>query len=125
MQPFKKLITIPVILLFNINFLYAQDAEDKLNLAFNPQVFSISKKKESSVDSASAIYVLSSEDIRRSGATSIPEALRLVPGVQVARLNNNSYAITVRGFERQFSNKLLVMIDGRTIYNTLFSGVSA
>ena len=123
MQPFKKLITIPVILLFNINFLYAQDAEDKLNLAFNPQVFSISKKKESSFDSASAIYVLSSEDIRRSGATSIPEALRLVPGVQVARLNNNSYAITVRGFERQFSNKLLVMIDGRTIYNTLFSGV--
>ena len=123
MQPFKKIITIPVILLFNINFLYAQDSEDKLNLAFNPQVFSISKKKESSFDSASAIYVLSSEDIRRSGATSIPEALRLVPGVQVARLNNNSYAITVRGFERQFSNKLLVMIDGRTIYNTLFSGV--
>lgn len=123
MKPFKKIITIPVILLFNINFLYAQDSEDKLNLAFNPQVFSISKKKESSFDSASAIYVLSSEDIRRSGATSIPEALRLVPGVQVARLNNNSYAITVRGFERQFSNKLLVMIDGRTIYNTLFSGV--
>jgi iron complex outermembrane receptor protein len=123
MRTFKKIIFISGVLLFNIDFSYAQDAEDKLNLAFNPQVFSISKKKESSFDSASAIYVLPSEDIRRSGATSIPEALRLVPGVQVARLNNNSYAITIRGFERQFSNKLLVMIDGRTIYNTIFSGV--
>jgi len=106
-----------------ITNLFAEESDANLNLAFNPQVMSLSKKKESAFDSPSATYVLSSEDIRRSGVTSIPEALRLVPGVQVARLNGHSYAITVRGFERQFSNKLLVMIDGRTIYTTLFSGV--
>ncbi|MFM7620632.1 MAG: TonB-dependent receptor plug domain-containing protein [Alphaproteobacteria bacterium] len=100
-----------------------KEIEDPKSYTFNPQIFSLSKKKESAFDSASAIYVLSSEDIRRSGVTSIPEALRLVPGVQVSRLNGHSYAITVRGFQRQFSNKLLVMIDGRTIYNNLFSGV--
>ena len=101
-----------------------KDNKDKLyNSNFDQQFFSLSKKKESAFDSSSAIYVLNSEDIRRSGATSIPEALRMVPGVQVSRLNNHSYAITVRGFQRQFSNKLLVLIDGRTIYNNLFSGV--
>ena len=100
-----------------------KEIDDPKSYTFNPQIFSLSKKKESAFDSASSIYVLSSEDIRRSGVTSIPEALRLVPGVQVSRLNGHSYAITVRGFQRQFSNKLLVMIDGRTIYNNLFSGV--
>lgn len=100
-----------------------KDYDDAKNYTFNPQIFSLSKKKENAFDSASATYVLSSEDIRRSGITSIPEALRLIPGVQVSRLNGHSYAITVRGFQRQFSNKLLVMIDGRTIYNNLFSGV--
>ena len=99
-------------------------AEEKKGMAFNPQIFSLSKKKENAFDAASATYVLSSEDIRRSGATSIPEALRLVPGVQVARMSGNSWAISIRGFDRQFSNKLLVMIDGRTVYTQLFSGVS-
>lgn len=91
---------------------------------FNMEIFSLSKRKENAFDAPSATYVLSSEDIRRSGATSIPEALRLVPGLQVARMNGNSWAITMRGFNRQFSNKLLVMIDGRTVYTTLFSGVA-
>lgn len=90
---------------------------------FNPQIFSLSKKKENAFDAASATYVLSSEDIRRSGSTSIPEALRLVPGLQVARMDGNKWAISSRGFNRQFSNKLLVMIDGRTLYTPLFSGV--
>ena len=89
---------------------------------FNSEIFSLSKKKESAFDAPSATYVLSSEDIRRSGATSIPEALRMVPGLQVARMDGNKWAITARGFNRQFSNKLLVMIDGRTVYTTLFSG---
>jgi iron complex outermembrane receptor protein len=97
--------------------------QESLKAAFNPQIFSLSKKKESAFDTASATYVLGSEEIRRSGATSIPEALRLVPGVQVARMNGNSWAIAIRGFDRQFSNKLLVMIDGRTVYTNLFSGV--
>lgn len=104
---------------FSYNSL-ANSLDDKT--AFNPEIFSLSKKKESAFDAPSATYVLSSEDIRRSGATSIPEALRLVPGIQVARMNGNTWAITARGFDRQFSNKLLVMIDGRTVYTTLFSG---
>lgn len=84
--------------------------------------FSLSKKKESSFDASAAVYVLSSEDIRRSGVTSIPEALRMVPGLQVARIDGNKWAISSRGFNRQFSNKLLIMIDGRTIYTPTFSG---
>lgn len=102
--------------------LKAEEQKD-LTAIFNPEIFSLSKKKENAFDAPSATYVLSSEDIRRSGATSIPEALRLVPGLQVARMDGNKWAITARGFNRQFANKLLVMIDGRTIYTTLFSGI--
>lgn len=98
-------------------------AEKDLSQVFNPEIFSLSKKKENAFDAPSATYVLSSEEIRRSGATSIVEALRLVPGVQVAKMDGNKYAMTIRGFNRQFSNKLLVMIDGRTLYTPLFSGV--
>ncbi len=98
------------------------ETEKKNNAAFDPQIFSLSKRKERAFDAAAANYILSSDDIRRSGATSIPEALRLVPGVQVARMNGNSWAISIRGFNRQFANKLLVMIDGRVVYTTLFAG---
>jgi iron complex outermembrane receptor protein len=72
---------------------------------------------------AAAIYVLTAEDIARSGATSIPEALRLVPGMQVAQIDSNKWAITCRGFNEAFSNKMLVMIDGRTVYTPMFGGV--
>ncbi|MFT6332759.1 MAG: iron complex outermembrane receptor protein [Lentimonas sp.] len=89
---------------------------------FDINIFSLSKKNEDAFDAASSIYVLSSEDLRRSGATSIPEALRLVPGLQVARIDGHKWAISARGFNSQFSNKLLVMIDGRTVYTPLFSG---
>ncbi len=75
------------------------------------------------MDAPAAVYVLTSEDIMRSGATSIPEALRLVPGVDVARVNANSWAISVRGFNGTLDDKLLVLIDGRTVYDPLFSGV--
>src|SRR4029079_3404557 len=70
-----------------------------------------------------AVYVLSNEDIKRSGATSIPEALRLVPGVQVARGSTSGCAISVRGFNSALANKLLVLMDGREVYDALFSGV--
>jgi iron complex outermembrane recepter protein len=89
---------------------------------FDIDVFSISKKDENAFDTASSIYVLSSDDIRRSGATSIPEALRLVPGLQVAKMDGYKWAISARGFNAQFANKLLIMIDGRTVYTPLFSG---
>lgn len=72
---------------------------------------------------AGAVHILSRDDIRRSGATSIPELLRLVPGMQVARIDANKWAISARGFNERFANKLLVQIDGRTVYTPAFSGV--
>jgi iron complex outermembrane receptor protein len=69
-----------------------------------------------------AVFVLTAQDIERSGATSFPEVLRLVPGVDVARLDSNRWAISIRGFNNQFANKILVLVDGRSIYTPLFSG---
>lgn len=86
-------------------------------------VTSVSKKAEKISQAAAAVYVISAEDIKRSGATSIPEALRLAPGIQVARAGSNKWAISSRGFNDQLANKLLVFIDGRTVYTPLFSGV--
>ncbi|MEX0828455.1 MAG: TonB-dependent receptor plug domain-containing protein, partial [Haliea sp.] len=87
------------------------------------EVTSVARKPQRLADSAAAIHVISNEDIRRSGATSIPEALRLAPGLQVARINGSAWAISARGFNNLIANKLLVMIDGRTVYNPIFSGV--
>ncbi|MGH7744622.1 MAG: TonB-dependent receptor plug domain-containing protein, partial [Candidatus Dormibacteria bacterium] len=70
-----------------------------------------------------AIFVITQEDIRRSGATSIPEVLRLAPGVEVARVDSGHWSISIRGFAGQFSKSLLVLIDGRSVYTPLFSGV--
>ncbi len=81
------------------------------------------RKEQKLIDTAGAVYVIDQEEIRRSGMTSIPELLRLVPGLEVARINNNVWAITARGFNAQYSNKLLVLMDGRTLYNPLFTGV--
>lgn len=81
-------------------------------------------RNESTVGrSPAAIYVIDNEMIRRSGARSVPEVLRLVPGLHVARINSNTWSVTSRGFAGRFSNKLLVQIDGRTVYTPLFSGV--
>ena len=86
-------------------------------------VFSAARREQKVSETSAAVFVLSQEDIRRSGATSIPEALRLVPGLQVSRINSSNWAITSRGFNDRYTNKLLVLIDGRTIYNALFAGV--
>ena len=69
-----------------------------------------------------AIYVITGEDIRRSGATCIPEALRLAPGVEVARIDSNKWSIGIRGFGSRLNRSVLVLIDGRTVYTTLFDG---
>lgn len=87
------------------------------------QITSVSKKEQRLSDAAAAIFVITQEDIRRSGVTSIPEALRMVPGMQVARFNTNRWAISARGFNTPYGDKLLVLIDGRTVYSPLFSGV--
>jgi iron complex outermembrane receptor protein len=97
----------------------AMSMEDLMNM----QVTSVSKRTQKVADAAAAIFVITQEDIRRSGATSIPEALRLVPGLQVARIDQNKWAIGSRGFNGRFDNKLLVLIDGRSVYTPLFSGV--
>ncbi len=87
------------------------------------EITSLSKKTQKLSEAPAAVFVITQEDIRRSGATSIPEALRMVPGIQVARINANQWAITSRGFNGRFSNKLLVLMDGRSVYTPLFSGV--
>lgn len=90
---------------------------------FDATVISVSKTPEKLSDAPAAVFVLTAEDIARSGATSIPEALRMVPGVQVARINSAGWAVSIRGFNGALTNKLLVLIDGRTVYDPLFSGV--
>jgi iron complex outermembrane receptor protein len=87
------------------------------------EVTSVSRKEEALHEAASAIYVLTNEDLKRSGAVSIPEALRMVPGLNVARINANKWAISSRGFNGRFANKLLVLIDGRSVYTPIYSGV--
>ena len=89
----------------------------------NLQVTSVSKRAQKLADAAAAIFVITQDDIQRSGASSIPEALRMVPGLEVARIDENKWAIGSRGFNGRFDNKLLVLIDGRSVYTPLFSGV--
>jgi iron complex outermembrane receptor protein len=87
------------------------------------RVLSVSKKSETVANAPAAIYVVTSEDIARSGITNIPDALRMVPGVSVARSDANSWAVSIRGFNSGLANKLLVLVDGRSIYNPVFGGV--
>lgn len=87
------------------------------------EVTSVSKHAEPVAKAPAAVHVLTGDDIRRSGAASIPEALRMVPGLHVAQINPGNWAISSRGFNSRFANKLLVMIDGRSVYTPLFSGV--
>jgi iron complex outermembrane receptor protein len=99
--------------------LTGKSIEDLMNI----EVTSVSKKEEKLARTAAAIFVITAEDIRRSGATNIPDLLRMVPGLDVAEINGSTWAISSRGFNDQISNKLLVLIDGRTVYSPLFNGV--
>ena len=87
------------------------------------EVTSVSKRRQRVADAATAVFVITPEDIRRSGATSVPELLRMVPGVEVARSDASKWAVSIRGFNARFATKLLVLVDGRSVYNPLFSGV--
>src|SRR5260221_4653698 len=89
----------------------------------NVEVTTASKEPEQVWRTPAAIYVITQEDIRRSCATSIPEILRLAPGLEVARADSDHWAVGVRGFGGQFSKSLLVLIDGRSVYSPLFAGV--
>lgn len=89
----------------------------------NIKVTSVDKTEHKMIDSAAAVFVITQDDIRQSGMTSIPELLRMVPGLSVAQIDGSMWAISARGFNFQFANKLLVLIDGRSVYTPLYSGV--
>lgn len=98
--------------------------ELSLEALMDIQVTSVSKRPQKLSESAAAIFVLTQEDIRRSGMNSIPELLRMVPGLDVAQVDGNVWAISSRGFNNRYTNKLLVLIDGRSVYTTTSAGVN-
>jgi iron complex outermembrane recepter protein len=99
--------------------LASKSLEDLMNM----KVTSVSKKEQKLSRTAAAVFVITEEDIRRSGATNIPDLLRMVPGMDVGQINGSTWAISARGFNSQFSNKLLVMVDRRIVYTETFAGV--
>lgn len=124
-----------VLCLSLLGFAHAQAADDliqqqvemlgrlSLQELLDVEIVSVSKKAQSLSDAAAAVFVITQEQIRRSGAQSIADLLRSVPGVQVANINAYAHAISIRGFNSSFANKLLVLIDGRSVYKSEFSGV--
>ena len=105
----------------------AEEPNEALELSveqlLNTKVTSVAKKAQSLNDAPAAVFVISNEDIRRSGATNIPDALRLAPGLDVARIDANKWAVSSRGFNGRFANKLQVLIDGRSAYTRSFAGI--
>jgi iron complex outermembrane recepter protein len=99
--------------------IYSKSLEDLMNM----KITSVSRRAEKLSRTPAAIYVITQEDIERSGATNIPDLLRMVPGVNVAQIDANRWAISIRDFNDVYSNKLLVLIDERTVYTPLFAGV--
>src|SRR5260221_10990050 len=102
-----------------VSDLASASLEDLMNI----EIVSASRKEQRADEVPGAVYVITHDDIRRSGMTSVPELLRMVPGVQVAQINANKWAVSIRGFNGMYANKVLVLIDGRSVYNRLFSGV--
>lgn len=103
----------------------AATALDELSLEelANTEISSVSRRSQSLANVPAAAFVISSEDIRRSGAYALPDVLRMVPGIEVAQVDNGRYAVSARGFNGRFANKLQVLVDGRSIYSPFFSGV--
>src|SRR5258706_9450294 len=130
-----RLLILCVLLLFiAVDSISAQDGAERTTTApdlkqlsleqlMNLEVTSVAKKEQRVAATAAAVFVITQEDIRRSGVTSIPEALRLVPGVEVSRVDGNSWAVGIRVFGSGLSRSVLVLIDGRSVYTPLFAGV--
>jgi len=87
------------------------------------KITSASRREQSADEVAAAVFVITQDDIRRSGMRTLPELFRLVPGVQVGEINSSNWAVSIRGFNGQFANKVLVLVDGRSIYRRTLSGV--
>src|SRR5690348_8715946 len=121
-----------VIIILSARITYAQQ-EDTLTLTemkdmsleqlMNIEITSVSRHPEKLEEAVSAIQVITQQDIRNSGAKTLPEALRLASNLQVAQVNSSQWAISARGFNNVLANKLLVLIDGRTVYTPLYAGV--
>ena len=106
--------------------LQAELADLSIEELANIQITSVSKRPERLQDAPAAVFVISADDIRRSGFDTLPEVLRMAPNLHVARVNGYAYSISARGLNSggsALSNKLLVLIDGRSVYTPLFSGV--
>lgn len=101
------------------NPLLSMDLESLMEL----HVTAVTKRTQNLQQAASAVYVIRKEDIRRSGATLLPDVLTLAPGIDVSRINSHLWGVTARGLKGLFSNKLLVMVDGRSVYSPYFAGV--
>jgi iron complex outermembrane receptor protein len=110
----------------SVSLTWAQATPDLTQVSLedllNTEVTSVSKKEQKLSSVGAAIFVITQEDIRRSGATNIPDVLRMAPGVDVARIDGNNWAVSIRGFNSLYANKVLVLIDGRSVYNPTFSG---
>ena len=132
-QALLKLSCCAVLMAFGFRVARAQNAETGGSAAQlkglslfdlgNVQVTTVTKEPEQLWQTPAAIFVITSDDIRRSGATSVPEALRLAPGVEVARIDSDHWSVGIRGFGSEFSKAVLVLIDGRSVYTPLFAGV--
>jgi len=103
----------------------AQNTTQDISLEelMNTDITSVSKKEKQLFDTPAAVFVVSREEIRASGARNIPDALRMVPGMAVAQINASTWDVGIRGFDERFSNKMLVMIDGRSLYSPIFGGI--
>src|ERR1039457_4647066 len=97
-------------------------SDDSLEQLLKVQVTSVSKKEQELARTAAAVFVISQEDIRRSGASTLPDVLRMAPGVNVAQINANTWAVSIRGFNSRYSNKVLVLVDGRSVYSPDWGG---
>ncbi len=124
-----KTLTLGILMAFTLRPVYSAERQTKdyfdlsLEQLSEVEVTSVSRRPERLQDAAASIFVISADDIRRSGATTLPEALRIAPNLQVAQVSASAYAISARGANNGIGNKLLVLIDGRTVYSPLFSGV--
>ncbi|MCG7756396.1 MAG: TonB-dependent receptor plug domain-containing protein, partial [Nitrosomonas sp.] len=130
----EKTLTLRLVSLFLLGYLanpamaeYRSINNQFLNLSIeelmNVKVTTVSRNPQRLTQVASAVFVITQDDIRRSGATSIPDALRMAPGVQVDRVGTDKWAVSIRGFNGLYANKLQVLMDGRSVYSPIFSGV--
>lgn len=103
---------------------YTEDFADFYDSYTNTNLISLSKKEEPAFKAAGSTFIISSDDIRRSGLSDIAEILRLAPGIEVSRTGSSKWGISSRGFGQLYDNKMLVMLDGREMYSSIFSGAN-